>query len=112
MASGSPAGTHGESNKDPQLVGGGHTETTAGTHAAAAGFGMGTPFFGDLDPAFLTMSNTLPNTPDMLMTGLFDGEEANFGGLNLFPLLETGDGGGHIDLAHTFDWRSPRDSSM
>lgn len=62
---------------------------------------MGSPFFGDLDPAFLTMSNTLPRTPDLsLMSGVFDGDEASFGGLNLFPLLDNGGGGGHIDLAH------------
>lgn len=64
--------------------------------------GMGSPFFGNLDPAFLTMSSSLPRTPDLcLMSGVFDGDESSsFGGLNLFPLLETGGGGGHIDLAH------------
>lgn len=62
---------------------------------------MGSPFFGDLDPAFLSMSNTIPRTPDLsLMSGVFDGDEASFGGLNLFPLLDNGGGGGHIDLAH------------
>lgn len=61
--------------------------------------GMASPFFSDLDPAFLTMSSGLPQTPDLLMSGAFDGDESSFGGLNLFPLLETG-GGGHIDLAH------------
>lgn len=72
-------------------------------HPTGNSFGMGmghSPFFTDLDPAFLTMSSTsnVPNTPDMLMNGLFDGDDSNnFGGLNLFPLL---DGGGHIDLAH------------
>lgn len=85
-------------------------DNNANNHAGGptAGFGMGgsPSFFSDLDPAFLTMSHTLPNTPDMLMSGLFDGDESNFGGLNLFPLLETGGGGGHIDLAHTCDWRS------
>lgn len=65
------------------------------------GFGVGSPsFFGDLDPAFLDMSNTLSRSPDLaLMNTIFDGDESSFGGLNLFPLLET-DGGGHIDLAH------------
>lgn len=69
------------------------------THGSIAG--MGSPFFSNLDPAFLTMSSSLPRTPDMcLMSGVFDGDESSFGGLNLFPLLETGGGGGHIDLAH------------
>lgn len=62
---------------------------------------MGSPLFSDLDPAFLNMSNSLPRTPDLsLMTGIFDGDETNFGGLNLFPLLDGTGGGGHIDLAH------------
>lgn len=63
-------------------------------------FNMGSPFFTDLDPAFLSMSGTLPRTPDLsVLSGAFDGDDSNFGGLNLFPLLDTG-GGGHIDLAH------------
>lgn len=66
-------------------------------------FGMGSvaspSLFSDLDPAFLTMSNSLPRTPDLsLLSGAFEGDDS-FGGLNLFPLLDTG-GGGHIDLAH------------
>lgn len=70
-------------------------------HPTHGSFGMGSPFFSDLDPAFLTMSNTLPRTPDLsLMNSVFDGNESSFGGLNLFPLLDTGEGGGHIDLAH------------
>lgn len=69
------------------------------THGS--GGAVSSPFFGDLDPAFLTMSNSLPRTPDLsLMSEVFDGDESSFGGLNLFPLLETGGGGGHIDLAH------------
>lgn len=71
----------------------------ADNHSTGGTMGMASPFFSDLDPAFLTMSTTLPHTPDLLMNGAFDGDESSFGGLNLFPLLETG-GGGHIDLAH------------
>lgn len=54
--------------------------------------------FGDLDPAFLSLSGSLPRTPDFsyLSSGGFD-DDQTFGALNLFPLLETG---GHIDLAH------------
>ncbi|KAJ4421525.1 hypothetical protein N0V82_003663 [Gnomoniopsis sp. IMI 355080] len=81
---------HGDNNSM-----GGDNHPTGGTMGS-----MASPFFSDLDPAFLTMSSsTLPHTPDLLMNGVFDGDESNFGGLNLFPLLETG-GGGHIDLAH------------
>lgn len=88
-----------------------HSHGTGGgeggaSHAGAAGFtpgmmGMGSPLFSDLDPAFLTMSNSLPRTPNLsLMNSVFDGDEASFGGLNLFPLLDGTGGGGHIDLAH------------
>lgn len=68
---------------------------------APPSFSMGSPFFADLlDPAFLSMSSTLPRTPDLsLLSGTFEGDDTSFGGLNLFPLLDTG-GGGHIDLAH------------
>ncbi|CAN8099858.1 unnamed protein product [Discula destructiva] len=100
LASGSPA-TGASSSKDHQHAGGPHSEmVTDNSHPAGANFGMGSPFFSDLDPAFLTMSTTIPNTPDMLMNGIFDGDESNFGGLNLFPLLDSTGGGGHIDLAH------------
>lgn len=79
-----------------------HAEPTPQNHATPH-FGMGSvaspSLFSDLDPAFLTMSNSLPRTPDLsLLSGAFDGDDS-FGGLNLFPLLDTG-GGGHIDLAH------------
>lgn len=80
-----------------------HSEPTPQNHGTPH-FGMGTAvaspsLFSDLDPAFLTMSNSLPRTPDLsLLSGAFDGDDS-FGGLNLFPLLDTG-GGGHIDLAH------------
>lgn len=79
-----------------------HSEPTPQNHATPH-FGMGSvaspSLFSDLDPAFLTMSNNLPRTPDLsLLSGAFDGDDS-FGGLNLFPLLDTG-GGGHIDLAH------------
>lgn len=72
-------------------------------HQQTPHFGMGSvaspSLFSDLDPAFLTMSSSLPRTPDLsLLSGAFDGDDS-FGGLNLFPLLDTG-GGGHIDLAH------------
>lgn len=84
--------------------GGGDTvesDTFPEHHPTHGSFGMGSPFFSDLDPAFLTMSNNLPRTPDLsLMNSVFDGDESSFGGLNLFPLLDTGGGGGHIDLAH------------
>lgn len=97
IAMGSGSGTGTGTGRD-QHMGGAHGEMVTDHHPGAH-FGMGSPFFGDLDPAFLTLSAPLPNTPDMLMSGLFDVDESNFGGLNLFPLLETG-GGGHIDLAH------------
>lgn len=77
-----------------------------GSHTGTSGFtpsmmGMGSPLFSDLDPAFLSMSNSLPRTPDLsLMNSMFDGDETSFGGLNLFPLLDGTGGGGHIDLAH------------
>ncbi|KAK7696718.1 hypothetical protein SLS64_014284 [Diaporthe eres] len=79
-----------------------NSEPTPQNHATPH-FGMGSvaspSLFSDLDPAFLTMSNSLPRTPDLsLLSGAFDGDDS-FGGLNLFPLLDTG-GGGHIDLAH------------
>lgn len=79
-----------------------HPEPTPQNHATPH-FGMGSvaspSLFSDLDPAFLTMSNSLPRTPDLsLLSGAFEGDDS-FGGLNLFPLLDTG-GGGHIDLAH------------
>lgn len=78
-----------------------HGEPYAESHPAHGSVPMGSPYFSDLDPAFLTMSASLPRTPDLsLMSGVFDGDESSFGGLNLFPLLETGGGGGHIDLAH------------
>lgn len=79
---------------------------TGSSHPATSGFtpgmmGMGSPLFNDLDPAFLTMSNSLPRSPDLsLMNSIFDGDETSFGGLNLFPLLDGTGGGGHIDLAH------------
>lgn len=79
-----------------------HGENSVGDNHPTGGMvGMASPFFSDLDPAFLTMSSNLSHTPDLLMSGAFDGDESSFGGLNLFPLLETG-GGGHIDLAHYF----------
>lgn len=84
----------------------GGTGIETGSSHPSAGFtpgmmGMGSPLFSDLDPAFLTMSNSLPRTPDLsLMNSMFDGEETSFGGLNLFPLLDGTGGGGHIDLAH------------
>lgn len=64
---------------------------------------VGSPMFqfSHLDPAFLTLSN-MPRTPDLsLLSGGMDldGDDSSFGGLNLFPLLDTG-GGGHIDLAN------------
>lgn len=98
-------GAIGNSSRDMGGGGGGGThhnsESLMGdnNHPTGGTMGMGSPFFSDLDPAFLTMSSTLPHTPDLLMSGAFDGDESSFGGLNLFPLLETG-GGGHIDLAH------------
>lgn len=79
---------------------------TGSLHPGTSGFtpgmmGMGSPLFSDLDPAFLTMSNSLPRSPDLsLMNSMFDGDETSFGGLNLFPLLDGTGGGGHIDLAH------------
>lgn len=79
----------------------GYTDSTmAHTHHTPS-FSMGSPFFADFDPAFLSMSNTLPRTPDLsALSGAFEGDDSSFGGLNLFPLLDTG-GGGHIDLAHS-----------
>lgn len=78
-----------------------HGEPYAENHPTHGSLPMGSPYFSDLDPAFLTMSASLPRTPDLsMMSGVFDGDESSFGGLNLFPLLETGGGGGHIDLAH------------
>lgn len=63
-------------------------------------YSMESPLFADLDPAFLSMSSNLPRTPDLsVLSGVFEGDDSSFGGLNLFPLLDTG-GGGHIDLAH------------
>lgn len=79
----------------------GESYSESNHHPTHGSMGVASPFFGDLDPAFLTMSNSLPRTPNLsLMHGIFDGDESSFGGLNLFPLLDTGGGGGHIDLAH------------
>ena len=70
------------------------------SHSHPPSFNMGSPFFTDLDPAFLSISSTLPRTPDLsVLNSAFEGDDSSFGGLNLFPLLDTG-GGGHIDLAH------------
>lgn len=116
-SSAAPGGNSGEQHQNnnnhhhhQQNNGGGdssHQGTTASSSGmGTAGFtpgmmGMGSPLFSDLDPAFLTMSNSLPRTPDLsLMNSMFEGDEANFGGLNLFPLLDGTGGGGHIDLAH------------
>ncbi|KAJ4394883.1 hypothetical protein N0V93_004103 [Gnomoniopsis smithogilvyi] len=96
LNNGSPGGTAGSRDTG----GTHHGESLMGdNHPTGGTMGMASPFFSDLDPAFLTMSTSLPHTPDLLMSGAFDGDESSFGGLNLFPLLETG-GGGHIDLAH------------
>lgn len=78
----------------------GYTDSPMAHNHHLPSFSMESPFFADLDPAFLSMSSTLPRTPDLsLLSGAFEGDDSSFGGLNLFPLLDTG-GGGHIDLAH------------
>ncbi|KUI66479.1 Filamentous growth regulator 27 [Cytospora mali] len=78
----------------------GYPDSAMAHNHHAPSFSMGSPFFADLDPAFLSMSSTLPRTPDLsVLSGAFEGDDSSFGGLNLFPLLDTG-GGGHIDLAH------------
>ncbi|ROV93009.1 hypothetical protein VMCG_08989 [Cytospora schulzeri] len=78
----------------------GYNDSSVAQNHHAPNFSMDSPFFADLDPAFLSMSSTLPRTPDLsVLSGAFEGDDSNFGGLNLFPLLDTG-GGGHIDLAH------------
>lgn len=78
----------------------GYTDSTTAHNHHTPSFSMGSPFFADLDPTFLSMSGTLPRTPDLsALSGVFEGDDTSFGGLNLFPLLDTG-GGGHIDLAH------------
>ncbi|ORY57436.1 fungal-specific transcription factor domain-containing protein [Pseudomassariella vexata] len=66
-------------------------------------FGRGSHFadspgrFGDLDPAFLSLSGSLPRTPDLSFLNNALENDQSSGALNLFPLLETS---GHIDLAH------------
>ncbi|KAF7542002.1 hypothetical protein G7Z17_g11819 [Cylindrodendrum hubeiense] len=60
--------------------------------------GMASPRFGDLDAAFLGISDSLLQTPDASYWGGNIGWEADSGSaLNLFALL---DAGGGIDLAH------------
>lgn len=57
---------------------------------------VGSPLFGDLDSAFLGLSESMMQTPDPSYWAI--GNEADSGSaLNLFALL---DGGGGIDLTH------------
>ncbi|TEA10213.1 Filamentous growth regulator 27 [Colletotrichum sidae] len=80
-----------------------HTMTVASDRSSAAKavnsgssfLGLGSPSFADMDASFLTLSNSLPRTPDLsILDGRSDGDHG-FGDLNLFQLL---DGDGHIDL--------------
>ncbi|OHE99614.1 fungal specific transcription factor [Colletotrichum orchidophilum] len=57
--------------------------------------GLASPSFADVDASFLSLSSSLPRTPDL---SILDGRsemDHSFGDLNLFQLL---DGDGHIDL--------------
>ncbi|OLN94139.1 putative transcriptional regulatory protein C417.09c-like protein 2 [Colletotrichum chlorophyti] len=68
--------------------------TKAGS--AVTGFlGMGSPSFTDADASFLSLSNSLPRTPDLSVLDGRNEMDHGFGDLNLFQLL---DGDGHIDL--------------
>lgn len=59
---------------------------------------VGSPLFGDLDSAFLGLSESMMQTPDPSYWGGPLGTEADSGSaLNLFALL---DAGGGIDLTH------------
>ncbi|EMT72492.1 Activator of stress proteins 1 [Fusarium odoratissimum] len=59
---------------------------------------VGSPLFGDLDSAFLGLSESMMQTPDPSYWGGPMGNEADSGSaLNLFALL---DAGGGIDLTH------------
>ncbi|KAK1856959.1 fungal specific transcription factor domain-containing protein [Colletotrichum chrysophilum] len=65
------------------------------TNSVSGLLGLGSPSFADMDTSFLSLSNSLPRTPDLsILDGRNDGDHG-FGDLNLFQLL---DGDGHIDL--------------
>ncbi|KAF0330582.1 filamentous growth regulator 27 [Colletotrichum asianum] len=70
-------------------------QSAAKTSSISGFLGLGSPSFADMDTSFLTLSNSLPRTPDLsILDGRNDGDHG-FGDLNLFQLL---DGDGHIDL--------------
>ena len=56
---------------------------------------VGSPLFGDLDSAFLGLSESMMQTPDPSYWSVAEGDSGS--ALNLFALL---DGGGGIDLTH------------
>ncbi|UQC91679.1 fungal specific transcription factor domain-containing protein [Colletotrichum lupini] len=66
------------------------------TNNSASGFfGLGSPSFVDVDASLLSLSSSLPRTPDLSMLDGRNEMDHGFGDLNLFQLL---DGDGHIDL--------------
>lgn len=66
------------------------------TNNSASGFlGLGSPSFVDVDASFLSLSSSLPRTPDLSILDGRNEMDHGFGDLNLFQLL---DGDGHIDL--------------
>ncbi|KAK1491597.1 fungal specific transcription factor domain-containing protein [Colletotrichum cuscutae] len=58
-------------------------------------FGLGSPSFVDVDASLLSLSSSLPRTPDLSMLDGRNEMDHGFRDLNLFQLL---DGDGHIDL--------------
>jgi len=73
-----------------------HT-TTRGARAATGS----THFSFDFESSFLGLAESFPGAPDfsIMDTSLDLGADQTFGGMNLFPLLESD---GHIDLANYF----------
>ncbi|OAA69140.1 kinesin family protein [Cordyceps fumosorosea ARSEF 2679] len=74
-----------------------------GGAAGASAGGAVSPHIGDLDSAFLGLSESMLHTPDTdywnSSFGVYDGDGGGGSAVNLFPLL---DAGGGIDLAHYF----------
>ncbi|KAL0933591.1 fungal specific transcription factor domain-containing protein [Colletotrichum truncatum] len=86
---------HSSSHDHPSTMSTDRQSTGKASNSISGFLGLGSPPFADMDASFLTLSSSLPRTPDLsILDGRNDGDHG-FGDLNLFQLL---DGDGHIDL--------------
>ncbi|KAF9880269.1 fungal specific transcription factor [Colletotrichum karsti] len=82
-------------DQTPAALGADRQAAVKATNSVSNFLGLGSPSFADMDASFLSLSSSLPRTPDLsVLDGRIDGDHG-FGDLNLFQLL---DGDGHIDL--------------